>query len=405
VPIESCAVSRRPAPASHVRFLLLLALCTSAAQPTGVSAASRGTNAAIPAGYTVRQARDFGVACNGAKDDTIALQNALNGLNDRQALQLPAGSCVFSRQLVLTRKSNVAVVGAGKDQTILTADDPLHSSFIVNLGSNVRLSGFQVYSPKTAGMKRTSDPNSKGFLVRNSSGVVLDGIKVREVLGAGVFLNGVRDSKILNSEVVKSLADAFHVTGGSENILLQGNLAAGAGDDGFASIGYGDATNHNIQFLDNVVRDGWWGSGVSFEGTNGGKAYRNKVYRSGVAGIRIASQRNWKTGASDNLDLRDNYLEGCVTRARTQHGSVMIFTNFENIGPNVTIVGTTIKNPASGPGVRAFGGPRVGANVMVRVDNTTMSGVRKDFNVGANAVVTNGGKRLVARSGPHSPRF
>ncbi len=204
----------------------------------------------------------------------------------------------------LSRKSNVAIVGAGKEQTILSATDPLQSSFIVNLGSNIQLSGFQVYSPNTAGLKRTADPNSKGFLVRNSSGVVLDGIKARDVLGAGVFLNGVRDSKVLNSEVLKSLADAFHVTGGSENVILQGNLAVGAGDDGFASIGYGDAINRNIQFLDNVVRDGWWGSGVAFEGTDGGKAYRNKVYRSGVAGIRIASQRNWKTGPSDNLDLR-----------------------------------------------------------------------------------------------------
>jgi hypothetical protein len=288
----------------------------------------------------------------------------------------------------LSRKSNVAVVGAGKERTILQAMDPLHSSFIVDLGSNVRLGGFQVYSPNTVGMKRTSDAASKGFLVRNSSGVILDGIKSRQVAGAGVLLYDVRDSQILNSEVVKSLADAFHVTGGSQNIIVQGNLAEGAGDDGFASIGYGDAINHNIQFLDNVVRDGRWGSGVSFEGTNGGKAYRNRVYRSGVAGIRISSQRNWKTGPSDNLDLQDNYLEGCVTRSRTQHGSIMIFSNFKNIGPNVTILRTTIKDPASGPGVRAFGGPNVGATVVARVADTVMSGVNNRFNIGANADIS-----------------
>jgi len=402
-------VARRKAIAVTERVFLGLALglelAIVTAAPVGAVTPKRATAAGIPAGYSVRQARDFGAACNGAKDDTIALQNALNGLNDRQALLLPAGTCLISKQLVLSRKSNVAVVGAGKEQTILSAIDPLHSAFIVNLGSNVLLSGFQVYSPHTAGLKRTADPNSKGFLVRNSSGVVLDGIKAREVLGAGVFLNGARDSKVLNSEVFKSLADAFHVTGGSENVILQGNLAVGAGDDGFASIGYGDDLNHNIQFLDNVVRDGWWGSGVAFEGTNGGKAYRNKIYRSGVAGIRIASQRNWKSGPSDNLDLEDNYLEGCVTRARTQHGSVMIFTNFKDIGPNVVLLRTTIKDPASGPGVRAFGGPKAGANVVVRVDNTTMLGVRHDFNIGTNAVVSNGGNRLVPRSGPRSTRY
>ena len=381
------------------RVLLGLALCLefaiAAAAPAAAIPARRGASAAgIPAGYTVREARDFGVACNGAKDDTIALQNALNGLNDRQALLLPAGTCLTSKHLALSRKSNVAIVGAGKDQTILSATNPLQSSFIVNLGSNIRLSGFQVYSPNTAGLKRTADPNSKGFLVRNSSGVVLDGVKARDVLGVGVFLNGVRDSKVLNSEVLKSLADAFHVTGGSENVTLQGNLAVGAGDDGFASIGYGNAINRNIQFLDNVVRDGWWGSGVAFGGTNGGKAYRNRVYRSGISGIRISSERNWKVGSSDNLDLRDNYLEGCVTRARTQHGSVMIFSNFKNIGPNITVVRTTIKNPASGPGVRALGAPRAGATVEASVEDAIMTGVNIAFNIGANANISHAGKQL-----------
>ena len=368
-------------------------LTTLTASESAAIAPSRAISAqAIPPGYMVRQARDFGVTCNGAKDDTIALQNALNALNANQALQLPAGTCLTSRQLLLAGKNDVAVVGAGKERTILQATNPLHSSFIVRLGSNVRLSGFQVYSPNTNRMKRTSDPNSKGFLVKNSSGVILDEIKAREVLGAGVLLNDVRDSKILNSEVLKSHADAFHVTGGSQNIFVQGNLAVGAGDDGFASIGYGKAINRNVQFLDNVVRDGWWGSGVAFEGTDGGRAYRNRVYRSGVAGIRISSQRNWKTGSSDNLDLRDNYLEGCVTRARTRHGSIMIFSNFENVGPNISIVRTTIKNPASGPGVRAFGNAR--ASVAARIEETTMSDVKQPFNIGANASISRSGKLL-----------
>jgi hypothetical protein len=373
--------------------------------PAAAIAVSSGAAPTIPSGYSVRQARDFGVACNGAKDDTISLQNALDALNANQALQLPAGTCLTSKPLRLTGKSNVAVVGAGKDRTILQATDPLRSSFIVNLGSNVRLSGFQVYSPKTAGMKRTNDPSSKGFLVKNSSGAVLDGVKARQVLGAGVFFNGVRDSKIVNSEVVKSLADAFHITGGSQNIIVQRNLAEGAGDDGFASIGYLDAINRNIQFLDNVVRDGWWGSGVAFGGTNGGKAYRNRVFRAGISCIRISSERNWKVGSSDNLDLQDNYLEGCVTRAKTQHGSVMIFSNFKNIGPNIRLLRTTIKNPASGPAVRAFASPRSGATVAASVDDSVLSGVSKDFNIGANARISRSGKELGGSRKPRSNRL
>ena len=78
----------------------------------------------------------------------------------------------------------------------------------------------------------------------------------------------------------------------------------------------------------------------------------------------------------------------------------MIFTNFKDIGPNVALLRTTIKNPASGPAVRAFGGPKVNANVTVRVEGTTMSGVHREFNIGSNAAVSSGGNRLVARSAP-----
>jgi hypothetical protein len=383
-------------------LVLSFGLTALAPPSTAAVAVSRESAPAIPPGYTVRHARDFGIACNGTKDDTIALQNALNALGERQALQLPAGTCLTSRQLRMSRKSNVAVVGAGMERTILQATDPLHSSFAVLYGSNVRLSGFQVYSPKTAGMKRTNDPHSKGFLVKNSTGVVLDGVKARQVAGAGIFLNEVRDSKVLNSQVIKSLADAFHVTGGSQNILMQGNLAEGPGDDSFASIGYGNAINRNISFFDNISRDGWWGSGVSFEGTDGGKAYRNKVYRSGWAGLRMASQSNWKTGYVNNVEFQDNYLEGCVTRARTGSGNVLIYSNFKNIGPNIRVLRTTIKKPASGPGVKAYGGRRVGATVVAAVDDSIMSGVTRDFNIGPNAEISRGGRQLARSKGPRA---
>lgn len=358
----------------------------------------RAAAAAVLPGYLVRQASAFGARCDGAKDDTLALQNALNALSYRQALQLPAGTCLISHQLRLAGKSNVAVVGAGKERTILQATDPLHSSFIVRLSSNVRIEGFQVYSPNTTGMKRTSDANSKGFMIGKSVGVVLDGVGVRQVAGAGIFLTETRDSKVLNSEVVKSLADAFHITGGSENIVVKGNLAEGAGDDGFASIGYGEDINRNIQFFDNVARDGSWGGGVSFEGTNGGKAYRNRIYRSGVAAIRIASQKLWDTGPSDNLDLQDNYLEGCVTRKITGHGSVLIYTDFKDVGPHITLLRTVIKDPASGPGVKAFGKRNGKATVSASVNDSVMSGVFRAFLIEPGATISESDNKVFPRS-------
>ena len=314
---------------------------TSSTTTTGTSTPTTPTVGAIPAGYTAVSASDLGVKCDGVTNDTAALQAALNGLKAYQALQLPAGTCLTSNQLNLYAKSNVMVVGAGKDATILAASDPLHSSFVVSAGNEVVLQGFQVASPNST--TRTSDANSRGFYVEKSSGVTLDGVKATMSAGAGVLFFVVTDSKVVNSEVVNSRADAFHFTGASANILVQGNQASGAGDDCFASIGYGTQVNHNIQFLDNACSDNQ-ASGISFEGTVGGQAYRNQLTRTGVSAIRVASISGWNTGVVDQIDIRDNVLNDVKTRTDVDHSAIMVFSSLANV-TNVSFSGNTIKNP------------------------------------------------------------
>ena len=306
----------------------------------------------------MRAARDFGIMCDGVKDDTVALQNALNALRSYQALELPPGRCKISRQLMIYRKSNVAVMGAGKDSTILLAVDPLHSSFIVYGSSNALIQGFQVYSPNTGDTQRTSDVNSKGFFVALSSYVTLDGVKANHVAGAGVLLNVVQNSSVINSEVLESHADAFHVTGGSSNFLFQNNVAVRAGDDCFASIGYGAAINRNIRIFDNKCYDnlgrygrGPGGSAVAFEGTDGGQAYRNYGEKTGVAGLRVASQKNWNTNAVSNIDFRDNVLVNVRTNTKIDMTAVMVYTTFNSIR-NITFTNTIIRDPLTWAGGR-----------------------------------------------------
>lgn len=302
----------------------------------------------IPAGYTLVLASTFGVKCDGITDDTAALQKAFNGVTSYQALQLPAGSCLTSTHLSLYGKSNVAVIGAGKDSTIIQATNPLDSALVVSSSTNVLVQGLQVYSPTAT--SRTDFANSRGFYVEKSSGITFDGIKVHKTSGGGIVFYIVQDSKILNSEVLDNFSDAFHVTGASRNILVQGNTAKGSGDDCFASIGYGTDLNRNIQFLDNSCSDGK-ASGISFEGTIGGQAHRNKITRTGVAGIRIASISGWNTGIVSDIDLQNNVLTEVKTRTDVDHAAIMVFTDKASV-QNVSIANTTITNPHTYTGAR-----------------------------------------------------
>lgn len=346
----------------------------------------------VPAGYTVVPARNFGVVCDGVVDDTARIQTALRSLRPYQALELPAGTCRYSNVMSLYAKSNVMVFGGGRDQTVLKAMDPLRSSFVVSQSSNVILQGFEIYSPNST--VRRSDAISRGIYVEKSNGVIVDSVRVRKVAGAGILYWVSKDGKITNSEVVGSLADAFHITGASSNITLQFNRATGAGDDCFASIGYGTAINTNIQFLDGYCANNK-ASGISFEGTTGGFAARNTLVRTGVAGIRVASVASYRTGPVYNILLQDNVLEEVRTRQDVGHAAIMLFVGTTGAHVrNVKLDRTTIKNPLTSTGFRAYGKSQV-EDVQASLTNTQMvtdSGrIGNPIAIGAYATVNRSG--------------
>ena len=90
---------------------------------------------------------------------------------------------------------------------------------------------------------------------------------------------------------------------------------------------------------------------MGIEGTDGAQVYRNYGERTGVAGIRVSSQKNWNTAAVSNIDLRDNVLVNVRTNTNIDHTAIMLFTNFGSIR-NVTFANTTIKNPITWGGGR-----------------------------------------------------
>lgn len=342
------------------------------------------TPVGVPAGYTVKVST---AKCDGVTDDTAALQANLSGLASYQALQLPAGTCVTSNILRIgPGKTNVMVFGAGMDATIIKATVSAYSAVVGTQDAGLILHGFQVTSPSAA--TRISNCNACGVYVEKSSGVLVDGVKVNHVAGAGVYLSGVNGGTVQNSVVAGNLADGFHVTGASQNITLQANTADRVGDDAFASIGYTlAAQNRSISIIDNVATDGAWGGGIGIEGTVGATIARNKVYRSGIACVRVDSQASYSTPPSDQIAIDNNYCEGNVTRTTTGHGAFMFYVNWSGGYVRITGSGNTIVSPASGKGVRAYG-YAPGNDVQATLTGTTMTGVATSYSVGSYATVT-----------------
>jgi hypothetical protein len=300
----------------------------------------------------LRRVTTYGARCNGLNDDTLAIQSALDAVQSGEAVEFPAGTCVVSNVLRLGGKSNVVVYGAGREKSVIRAIDPNKSSFIITDGYQVVVQELQIHSPN-ATSRGWSGAADRGFYVERGDRIQLSGVKVRNVQGAGILLYSVTNSVVEGSEVIHSWADAFHVTGASAHVTFQNNFTDQAGDDCFASIGYGLSVNSDISILDNVCDLGN-ASGVSFEGTLGGRALRNLLQRTAVAGIRVAANASWSTGTVSDVQVRENTLVGVRTNTSVDHAAVMVFADRDEV-KNVTLADNVIQNPNTWSAIRALG--------------------------------------------------
>jgi len=355
---------------------------------------------AIPSGYTAVYARNKGAKCDGRSDDSVALQNAINGLAAYQALVLPNANCVTSNALYIRNKSNIALIGYGQKYTFIRATNKYYSAIAIYDSSNILIQGLENHGVNTTTRLNTYD-TVRGIVAHASAGLTVNDVKIFNVSGAGLLFCHAVDSVVKNSEVNSSWADAFHVTCGSNNITFQNNRAIRPGDDCFASIGYGTGYNRNISFMDNYcfgnnrvdnVRHAGGGSGVAFDGTLGGKAYRNYSERSGVAGIRIESMLNWNTGSSQQIDAQNNTFVHSRVNSEVPHPVVFIKANKENVD-NVIFSNNTIQDPLTTRGIEVSGTASSSGNVIV--SNATIKNNRMiDSNntmtkcVGVNSTTT-----------------
>ncbi len=73
----------------------------------------------------------------------------------------------------------------------------------------------------------------------------------------------------------------------------------------------------------------------------------------GVAGLRVASQTNWNSAASSDIDFRDNVLINARQNQKIGHPAVLVFTTKDSIS-NVTFSNTTVTAPLTWAGVQVL---------------------------------------------------
>ncbi|WP_175729685.1 right-handed parallel beta-helix repeat-containing protein [Burkholderia ambifaria] len=363
---------------------LIAGMCMAGALswPEGAAAASGALHANVPDAY-VRPAAD-------AADQADMLQHALDALQPGQRLVFAPGRYVVGRSLVV-RQPNVVVSGYGATLIATTADDQT----VEMRGDGTTLVGFRLTG---TGTTRLTTPESTKIEVTGRGVQVLDNV-IDGGAGAGIFVFGGAEVAIVGNEVLSTLADGIHMTHGSHDVLVRGNVVRGTGDDMIAVVSYQaeGVLTRNVLITGNSLEGNPWGRGITVVGGANVTISNNIVRNVQVsAGILVAQEDSNRTYGASDVRIENNVIADIQTatgrtdpRPITQQAAIEVSTWSGSVS-RVTVIGNRVSNAR-------FDGIRLWGNVSgVRLADNQLSGI------GGMAVRVGPGKEC-ASDGPSQP--
>ncbi|CAG9240666.1 Thioredoxin reductase [Burkholderia diffusa] len=342
---------RSPSPFLACAAIAGMCMAGGLAWPGGAMAAP-GTpapgalHASVPDAY-VRPAAD-------AADQADMLQRALDALQPGQRLIFAPGRYVIGRSLVV-RQPNVVLSGYGATLIATTPDDQT----IEMRGDGTTLVGFRLAG---TGTTRLTTPASTKVEVTGRGVQVLDNV-IDGGAGAGIFVFGGADVAIVGNEVLSTLADGIHMTYGSHNILVQGNVVRGTGDDMIAVVSYQaeGVLTRNVLITGNSLEGNPWGRGITVVGGANVTISNNIVRNVQVSsGILVAQEDSNRTAGSSDIRIESNSIADIQTakgrpdpRPITQQAAIEISTWSGSVS-RVTVIGNRVSH-ARFDGIRLWG--------------------------------------------------
>ncbi|MDN7903568.1 right-handed parallel beta-helix repeat-containing protein [Burkholderia diffusa] len=326
-----------------------------------VTPAPGALHANVPDAY-VRPAADAG-------DQADTLQRALDALQPGQRLIFAPGRYVIGRSLVV-RQPNVVLSGYGATLIATTPDDQT----IEMRGDGTTLVGFRLAG---TGTTRLTTPASTKVEVTGRGVQVLDNV-VDGGAGAGIFVFGGADVAIVGNEVLSTLADGIHMTHGSHNVLVQGNVVRGTGDDMIAVVSYQaeGVLTRNVLITGNSLEGNPWGRGITVVGGANVTISNNIVRNVQVSsGILVAQEDSNRTAGSSDIRIERNSIADIQTatgrpdsRPITQQAAIEVSTWSGSVS-RVTVIGNRVSH-ARFDGIRLWGnvsGVRIADNQLSEI--------------------------------------
>lgn len=287
-----------------------------------------------------RSVLSFGVVPSDTKDNTAAIQAALDQLKPGEWLVFPAGRYLHSKAL----RVRVPGVVLWSEGATLVATNPTSTAVMLQ-ADNVGMFRFRLHAVTTTRgsllehARITVAPRGtgrvRGVVVRRniieSSGASMPNGST----ASGVIVFRGEDFTVAENYVQRTLADGIHVTGGSRNGRIMLNTLRENGDDMIAVVSYmGDASTppatqlanlstlreehlvRNVQIARNDVAGQYWGRGITVVGGEDITIESNKISDTTyAAGVLLARERSYRTFGVQNVVVRNNTIQRVQTTA------------------------------------------------------------------------------------------
>jgi Ca2+-binding RTX toxin-like protein len=284
---------------------------------------------------------DFGAVGDGKTDNRAAIQKAIDTAKQTgQSVTVPAGTFVHQGLLKLDGVDMAGAGGASVLKAVGSGDQSVELT-----GNGASLSNITLDSDATS--RGTKNTNAK-ILVNAATNFDVDHVTILNSFSAGMMIYGSSEGQIVSNTVQDTNADSIHMTGGSHDILVQGNLVQRAGDDGIAVVSYGTSNvAHDITITGNAVVDNKWGRNVTVVGGEDVKITGNYIdgNSAGLAGVYLATEPAYNTAGDKNVLVDGNTIKNTGS-TRTGHGNVMLYDGTAQTLSGITITNNVIEGMA-----------------------------------------------------------
>ncbi|NMO97563.1 right-handed parallel beta-helix repeat-containing protein [Paenibacillus lemnae] len=312
-----------------------------------------------------------GAVADDGKDDVHAIQACIEQAQSKQlTLEVPEGEYHLSDMITL---DGVSMRGEG-DKSILISTNPEQGSINMT-GEGARLSHLQHQYQTT--VERGDGANEKNSItVSKARQFLIDSVKVQQASTAGILVTkGSKEGRITNNIIEGTGADGIHITGQSSQIVVEGNQVKATGDDAIAVVSYRDdgTAVQDIAIKGNRVGYGSRARGIAVVGGETVTIEGNTIQETSMAGIYIATEKNWNTTDTIGVTISQNTINNSGTKPGSDHPNILVYASFGKVD-QITFEDNKVMN-AEHAGLGMWGEGEIGDVYLTgnHVENSNLS--------------------------------